>query len=528
MVSASLAFYLRLSEEDFALGMDADKIKGESNSITNQRILLQNFIEGQKDFIHCRVTEYCDDGYTGTNTNRPSFQKMIMDARAGKIDTILIKDYSRFGRNFLEVGRYLEEILPELGIRVISVNDGYDSNQVINTKEGLLVPIKNLVNDYYVKDLSHKVKSGIYSRQKKGDFISPLPIFGYEKSREDIHRLVPRQETASIVREIYDLALDGKNSVEIAGILNHKNVHTPGWFVNQRSGRQYPVDAASLWTSAKVMRILRDRRYAGDMVSNIRKRKGIAGKETVRLKEEDWITVLNTHQGIVTREEYRLVNEKRMPKKKRDSVARGERRKQYFFYCPYCHRKLQRSHTTVNPFYSCMTGLYSGDSGCNRICVYEQRLVVDLTMLLQYYMKIVVDRKRMIHRIVQKESENRTDIMSLEDLEGAVAKLQHKILTMYERFRMGNATKEEYLCMREKSKNEIAALEDRKLQMGCAIGSGESQNRLRREMEERIRCYQNGKEMSLGELNVFLSSVKVYPDRILVVTFSFQDIYRLV
>ena len=169
---------LRLSQEDYETG----KLKEESNSISNQRKLLSYYVKRRKEFQACEISEYCDDGYTGTNFDRPGFQRMLKDAASRKIDTIIVKDYSRIGRNFIGVGRLLEEEFPQMEIRVISVNDGYDSNNIIDAATSINVPIKNLINDFYIKDLSRKVKSGIKTRQKKGECISANAIFGYKKN----------------------------------------------------------------------------------------------------------------------------------------------------------------------------------------------------------------------------------------------------------------------------------------------------------------------------------------------------------
>jgi len=261
-----VAIYLRLSEEDYDVTNGRDGLlKEESDRIANQRKLIDNYLKKRNEFSRCQFKEYRDDGFPGTNFERPDFQKMLRDAESGKIDTIVFKDYSRLGRNFLGVGRYLEEILPELELRVISINDGYDSNNILETSEGISIPMRNLINDYYVKDLSKKVKSAIKSRQTRGQFISAYSIFGYKKASLDKHQLIIDEETAPIIKKIFQYALDGLNGTCIAKKLYELEILTPAWYSGQSKKRTYEIDQKSIWTSAKVMKILRDQRYTGDI-----------------------------------------------------------------------------------------------------------------------------------------------------------------------------------------------------------------------------------------------------------------------
>lgn len=344
--SNSVAIYLRLSEEDYDVTNGRDGLlKEESDSIANQRKLIDNYLKKRNEFNRCQFNEYCDDGFSGTNFERPDFQKMLRDAETGKIDTIVFKDYSRLGRNFLGVGKYLEEILPELEIRVISINDGYDSNNILETSEGISIPMKNLINDYYVKDLSKKVKSAIKSRQTRGQFISACAIFGYKKDPRDKHQLIIDEETASIVKMIFKYALDGMNGTHIAKKLNELEILTPAWYSGQSKKRTYEIDQKSIWTSAKVMKIIRDQRYTGDMVGNVRVHTKIAKAENRRVDRKDWIIIEDTHEGIISKEIFYKVNQEVMPLKEREEVLLGDARRKGFCYCAECGRLLQRTNT---------------------------------------------------------------------------------------------------------------------------------------------------------------------------------------
>ena len=200
------AIYVRLSKED---GDVATAGKRESNSISNQKDLIKNFLKDKKDIVV--VSERVDDGYSGSNFNRPGFQRMVEDAKAGRIKSIVIKDFSRFGRDYLEVGNYLEKILPVLGIRIISINDGFDSINSSGFTGGMSVALKNMLNAMYSRDLSRKVRSAMKTHAKNGEYMPAFPKYGYIKDPEDKHHLVIDPEAAEIVKLIFTMAADGEN-----------------------------------------------------------------------------------------------------------------------------------------------------------------------------------------------------------------------------------------------------------------------------------------------------------------------------
>ena len=206
-----IAIYLRLSRED--MKNEAASRKEESNSIAMQRLLLRKYIE--ENFTDYEIIEFCDDGYTGTNFDRPGIQEMLERIRNGEINCIIVKDFSRFARDYIELGAYLEQIFPFLGVRFISVNDGYDSASVQGGVADMDVNFKNLLYDLYSRDLSGKVRSSLAVRKEKGQYVSANSPFGYEKDPEDRHALLIAEDEAEVVRKIFSLTLEGRTSVEI-------------------------------------------------------------------------------------------------------------------------------------------------------------------------------------------------------------------------------------------------------------------------------------------------------------------------
>lgn len=222
-IKQCIAEYIRLSSEDNNVDW---KLKAESISVTSQRKLISEFIAKQQEFMDVPVIEYVDDGYSGTNFNRPGFQRMMEDARAGRISVIVIKDFSRFGRDHLEVGNYLEKVLPLLGVRIISVNDGFDSDNCSGVTGGMSIALKNMLNAMYSKDLSKKVRSAMATHAMNGEYMPSRPKYGYIKDPEDKHHLIVDPEAAEIVRLVFTMAADGVKKPHIARYLNEHNVMT--------------------------------------------------------------------------------------------------------------------------------------------------------------------------------------------------------------------------------------------------------------------------------------------------------------
>ena len=259
-----LAFYLRLSLSDGDLGKDE---KDESYSIENQRKLLQAFVEASDEFDG-KIREYIDDGFTGTNFNRPGFQKMVEDAKKGLIRTILVKDLSRLGRDYIIVGDYLEKIFPILGVRVIAVNSQYDSNQYIGKTMGLEMSISNLVNTLYSRDMSKKIKSTIRTKWNAGVSTGGKVPLGYKKAEDKSWIL--DEEAAIIVRKIFELALKSYSTSMIANELNELGYPTPGKLKIFRGEKPYwkqkVTDEEWLWDTRMVWGVLKNYAYTGALV----------------------------------------------------------------------------------------------------------------------------------------------------------------------------------------------------------------------------------------------------------------------
>lgn len=299
MIMDITALYIRLSLED----VDLDKDKKESTSIQNQRLHLSSFLMSHPDVKCGEIKEFVDDGYSGTNFDRPAFQEMLDGIRSGQVKCILVKDFSRLGRNYIKVGNYLEQIFPLMGVRFVSVDDRYDSKGNRGDVPGLDVVFKNIIHDHYSKELSHKVIQVKRNLAQKGLFLSGIPPYGYLKDPQDKYHLVVDPDSAKVVRQIFALALEGEKYSEIARILNQQNIESPAkrlWRLGIRRKTKDKEQIEKLvWHSEAVVRLLQSEVVLGSVTNHRVERKQIGKADIKIVCKEDNIVVPNMHEPII-------------------------------------------------------------------------------------------------------------------------------------------------------------------------------------------------------------------------------------
>ncbi len=264
-----------------------------------------------ENFSDYDLLEFCDDGYTGTNSRRPGIQSMLQMVRDSKINCIIVKDFSRFARDYIELGSYLEQIFPFMGVRFISLNDNYDSKNYQGSIADIDVNFKNLLYDLYSKDLSQKVRSSLAIRKEQGQYVSANSPFGYEKDSEDRHALLIAEDEAEVVRQIYSLTVEGYTSVEIARLFNETRVKTPIEFkIEKGRTSRVPKGERFLWSSSTICKILRNEIYIGNIVQMKYTKDFVGGKNHLKPRE-DWMITYNHHEPIIDREVFDKVQEGR-------------------------------------------------------------------------------------------------------------------------------------------------------------------------------------------------------------------------
>ena len=287
-----VALYIRLSKED--------ETEGPSQSVTNQKSLLNEFVQQHRLSVY---DTYIDDGWSGTSFDRPDFQRMIGDIEAKKVNMVITKDLSRLGRDYIMTGHYMERYFPEKRVRYISLLDGIDTG--VESTANDITPFRAIMNDMYAKDISKKIKSVKRDKQRKGQFIGGKPMYGYKMHPTEKNKIVIDEEVAPVVRRIFAMALDGMSCRKIAATLNEEGVPTPATYCGWNMGRKGPY--AGLWSSERISEMLQNETYLGNMVQGRSVKISYKSKKCLKQDRENWIVVENTHEPLVDRETFQKV-----------------------------------------------------------------------------------------------------------------------------------------------------------------------------------------------------------------------------
>ena len=440
----AVALYLRLSQEDVDIRRNA--AKDESNSISAQRSLITSFINEIPELCNLPRMEFCDDGFSGTNFSRPDFQRMIELTKQGEIGCIIVKDLSRFGRDYLEVGDYLEHIFPFLGIRFISVNDHYDSSAHDGKTVGMDITFRNLIYDYYSKDLSSKVKTAMRSKQEKGEFITCF-TYGYKPSPENKHKMIIDEPAAEIVREIFDAVIAGKTTSEIAANLNARGIPTP----NEHKGVRRKDNGEPQWTHPRITYMIRNIKYTGVMTNHTRESRFIRDKNQRRVPMSEWILHPDAHEAIISREKWEQANEMlRNPKKVVKAVLEQPDR---VYYCAHCGRKLRKTYGS-DQYYSCVSAKYQHDSECSGIRLKRSEMEDILVEALRAQINFVKQTRQNSKK--EKVSPSVECYRAITQIDKELAQLQNKKLERYEAYRSGEISRDDFI----KAKDQITTQAD--------------------------------------------------------------------
>lgn len=301
-----LAIYLRLSLEDKRVAKDSGFMQDESNSIGNQRKQILEYIHHDSELSRYEVMEFCDDGCSGTNMERPGMQKLLEEVKKNRIRCIIVKDMSRFSRDYIEMGTYLNQIFPFMGIRFIALNDHYDSREHHGSTIEIDTAFQTLLYDLYSKDVSIKVKASFHNKCANGEYVFGQVPFGYEKSREEKNTVVVNEKEAGIVRYIFSLAMHGKSSTQIARKLYEEGVPT----IRQiRKPDQMPQDGKiHTWSSQTVRTILNNRFYLGEMAYGKTVRKSVGSQNGLAVPRDDWKVIPNHHEALISEEIFKQVS----------------------------------------------------------------------------------------------------------------------------------------------------------------------------------------------------------------------------
>jgi site-specific recombinase family protein len=442
--------YLRLSKEDGE--------KTESNSISNQREMIHSYAKRNQFIIR---KEYVDDGYSGATFDRPNFKEMIKDAYDKKFDTIIVKDLSRFGRDYIEAGKYIQRIFPENGIRFISINDNYDSKVADMNDTHLILPIKNFINDSYCRDISNKVKSSQKIKREKGDFISAFAPYGYKKSEGNKNKLVIDEQAAPNIKNIFDMKLMGYSSKAIADELNCLGVLTPRKYKESQGFKcnGFQNIKGGNWTAKAINRIIENEVYIGNTLQGKSITLSYKNKKQIEKEKEEWIRVEDTHEPIISKEIFAIAN----TMLKRDlNNSRGKDKIDIFtgmLFCKECGSSLIRRTVKYKEreeiFYICSK--YNKEKYCSRHSIKEETLIKAVSKTIKSYIEFneKLYSKVQLIDIDRNLKDNQIPILKREK-----AMTEELLSSLYLDLKEDVISKEEYQLFRKNYMEKLTKLDE--------------------------------------------------------------------
>ncbi len=439
--------YLRLSRDD------GDK--EESNSITGQRELLRDYISQRPELREYAVR--VDDGFSGSTFERPSFQKMIEDVKAGRTDCIIVKDLSRFGRNYLDAGEYIEKIFPFLGVRFIAVNDHYDSLGDKKASDDLIIPIKNLINEAYCRDISVKIRSQLEIKRKNGQFLGSFATFGYLKDEQNKNKLVVDEYAADIVRDIFKWKLEGVSPQDIADTLNKLGVLSPMEYkrsLGMKFTTSFKTNTKALWSAGTVIRILKNPIYTGVLVQGKETTPSYKVHKRITKDESEWIVIEDSHEAIITKIDFNSVQKilkldtRRSPDDEAVQLFSG------MVFCGDCGASMVRKTVPAGGrkyiYYVCSA--HKQDKNCSPHRMRDTVLEGIVLDSLKQHIREVVDMSELIEitdtaplRTAQAQKVQRQLDKKHEEYE----KLQKLLMSLYENLTDGIIDREEYARLKQ-------------------------------------------------------------------------------
>ncbi|MBQ7264968.1 MAG: recombinase family protein [Firmicutes bacterium] len=450
------ALYCRLSRDD--------EYMGESMSIQSQKTMLAQYAKSNG---FCEYEFYADDGYTGTNFNRPDFQRMIEDIENGQISTVIVKDLSRLGREYLQTGYYTEIFFPDNDIRFIAINDNVDSD----CGENEFTPFKNIINEWYAKDTSRKVRSAIRARAKNGEYTGSRPAFGYTKEKDNCHRLIPDENTAHIVKTMFQMALEGTRCYDIAQYLKKHGIPTPRAYTDRTKtnhfvdSTKYPCD----WSKTSVYQILSNPIYTGNLVQCRKRVKSFKNKKLIFTDPSEWITAENTHEALVSQEVFDLVQDRISVKKPKyplnpNNIYRG------LMVCGECGNKMVWQHDKRKShigYYSCnLYKRYGGEE-----CTFHHIRVETLNEIVLESIKsnaalAAADEEKYIQYLVSQAEmkfsvENAANEKEVAKIKKRIEEIDKLILKIYEDNAFGRISDERFTSLSESLETEQKELKQR-------------------------------------------------------------------
>ena len=521
------ALYLRLSRDD---GTEA-----ESNSIASQREILKEYIKRYPDMEIYDI--YVDDGYSGTNFDRPDFNRMMDDIYAGRVNCVLVKDLSRFARNYTEGGIYLDKTFVKLGVRFIALNNQIDIGiGGINSFNQLVqIGVTNIMNESQAANTSVNVRGTLNLRRQQGKFIGSFPTYGYLKDPDDNHHLIVDEETAPIVRMIFERFIGGESIIGITKDLNEMGIPNPSMYKKQKGfNYRHPCGRSNdgLWPDSSVRRILQNRMYVGDMVQGRNTTYSYKIKQCRAIPKDEWIIVEGTHEPIISQETFdhaqALFNKsiRKSPKKKNVDLFSGLVR------CADCKRVMnkktnQHTYGTYH-YYRCVTARKLKKSACTNHTIRIDKLEQAVLLTIQNMINTATTMSELLTQINNHSARKKESSHIEKALKSQVSereKLVAMIADLYPDWKSGVITVDEYQMLKERLNERLRIADEKIASLNKSAEQFQDGITEENEFVARFKKYGNIESLTRPLLTELVQEIFVHEGGDIEVVFKFQDAY---
>ena len=512
---SNVGLYIRLSRED-------DDKTEMSESITNQKSLLTQYVKENNLRL---VDIYIDDGYSGTNFDRPAFRRMIDDILKGKINMVITKDMSRLGRDYIGTGELIEKFFPSHGVRYIAVTDNIDT--YLDNSNNDIAPFKAIMNDMYAKDISKKIKSSLRAKQKEGKWVGGRTPFGYMQAPNDKNKLVIFEEQAVVVRRIFDMCLEGLSFYKIALKLTNEKVKTPAEYYSFEWKNNYHLNYG-LWHAKTIRDILTNRMYTGDLVQNKRNKVNYKVKKIIKNNHENYIIVENTHEAIIDKDIFYEV-QKRIPK----NVGRNEKKETHLLdgllYCGDCghrisvtsRRKKDNKCYTICNYYRTYMKNHVCTTHSNNYDILEKTILNTLKELCLNY----IDRKKIKEETLKNINEDSKENIKKETsfLETEINNIINNLDNIYFDKLNKVITEEQFNRVKTKLENELDVKQQKYNNLNNSINENFSEESKNKMINEYVNKFLSMKELSRELIINLIEKIEIFEDKTINIKVTFNN-----
>lgn len=514
------ALYIRLSVED-------NKKRG--HSIENQKLVLENFLAGRPEFVVYNT--YVDNGATGTNFHRPGFQQMLSDIEAGLIDCVIVKDLSRLGRNSIDTGYYIEQYFRAHQIRFIALTDQFDTADASNLHGGIMLPLKNMINEAYALDIGRKIKAQARQAMKDGEYIGARAPYGYRKDPENCHKLLIDPEAAEVVFQIFQWAYEHVGLNDIARRLNEQGIQTPSH--RKRATGEITHEnlvGSGKWQTRTVAKILDSEVYTGDLVQGKTK---IVDHQQVQADEDNLIIATNTHEAIISHEVFEAVKAYRRQVCEESKAHEVDPYTPNIFkgkvFCAHCGGSLHRQRNKRKKgsdvyLFHCLTKSRVDKNGCLGVSVTEKDLLDAVVAILQQELTVALGNYSFVLEAEVKRKKERDDLKAgISAKKQEIDRNRRFVRGLYENFVQKVLTSEEYFTMKKDYEAAIAKLSDEISTLENGLAVMDAQLAKYKELEQDAKALEKDHTLTAALIDRLIERIEITHDKEIRVSFRFKS-----